>query len=99
MKSYISNADGGVNVLNGSDALICSLQSLDVKIVKPSIRITQIATIKKSQVMVMIEIKAQRKNKSLHNFATFLLNFKDGLINELHMVEALPAYSDEFWKN
>ncbi len=99
MKSYITNAEGGVNLLKGNDALIHSFQSLDVKTVKPDIQITQMVTIKVNQVMVMVEIKAKRKNKSLHNFATFLLDFDDGLINELHMVEALPAYSDEFWKN
>jgi hypothetical protein len=34
----------------------------------------------------------------LHNHAGFLARFDDeGRVDELWMVDALPAYSDEFW--
>jgi hypothetical protein len=33
----------------------------------------------------------------LHNYAAFLARVADGRVVELWMVEAQPAYSDEFW--
>lgn len=99
IKSYVTNAEGGVNLIVGSEELIKNLSYMDVKIVKPKLNITQIAVVDRIQVMFMVEIKAKRQGKELHNFATFLLNIKDGLIYEMRMVEALPEYSDEFWKS
>ena len=99
LKSYITNAEGGVFLLNGRDVFIDNIEALDVKTVKPEVNITQMTRINQNQTMTMIEIKAKRKGKSLHNFAAFLFTFEDGLINEIRMVEALPAYSDEFWKS
>ena len=46
----------------------------------------------------MVEIRAERKQRSLHNFAAFLATVADDRITELWMVEALPAYSDQFWQ-
>lgn len=99
VKSYITNAEGGVNLLEGRDAFIHNIEVLDVKHIKPTVHITQMIKVNQNQVMVMVEVKAKRKEKSLHNFAAYLINFKEGLIKEIRMVEALPAYSDEFWKS
>lgn len=98
IKSYITNAEGGVNLLDGCDAFISNIEALDVKSVKPKVRITQMLTINENQVMMMIEGKMERKGRSFQNFAAYLMTFKDGLINEIQMVEAYPAESDEFWK-
>ena len=35
--------------------------------------------------------------KELHNFAAFLVRLRDGLVTHMWMVDARPAYSDEFW--
>lgn len=98
VKSYITNAEGGINLLDGQDEFIHNIEALDVKTVKPTVRITQMLRVSQNQVMVMVEIKAKRKNKSLHNFTAFLIIFKNCLINEIRMLEGLPAESDEFWK-
>jgi hypothetical protein len=45
----------------------------------------------------MVEIRADQAGKRLHNFAAFLARAPAGAIAELWMVEARPAYSDEFW--
>ena len=45
----------------------------------------------------MVEIQAEREGRRLHNFAAFLADVDDGRVSRLWMVEALPAYSDEFW--
>ena len=50
-----------------------------------------------SRVMTMIEIKAERQGRMLHNFAAFLARASEGQVVELWMVDAKPAYSDEFW--
>lgn len=47
----------------------------------------------------MVEIGAERKGRSLHNYAAFLIDVKDGKIEATRMVEALPAYSVAFWKD
>ena len=98
VQSYVTNADGGATLADGREAYMRAIESVDYKTVGPSVTITQILTVKPDQVMVMVEIKAERKGRSLHNFAAFLMDVVDGKIQEMHMVEALPAYSDEFWK-
>ena len=99
LKSYITNAEGGVNLLEGSEALMQGIKNLDIGNVTHSITVPQITTIKPTQAMVMFEIKAERKGKKLHNHAAYLMDFdSDHKICKIHMVEALPAYSDEFWK-
>ena len=97
--SYVTNPEGGVNLLKGRDAFMENINMLDVKSVSPRVDITQLLKINQNQGMVMVEVKAKRKGKTLHNHAAYLINVTNGLISEIRMVEALPAYSDEFWKS
>ncbi|MEM7224203.1 MAG: nuclear transport factor 2 family protein [Pseudomonadota bacterium] len=97
--SYITNAEGGVDEWVGRDRLLDNIRALDVKNVKPQATITQCSQINQRQGMVMVEIKAERKGKKLHNHAAYLTTLEAGRITELRMVEALPAYSDSFWKD
>jgi hypothetical protein len=48
-------------------------------------------------VLSMVEIRAKREGRELHNFAAFLARITGGRIADLWMVDARPAYSDEFW--
>lgn len=98
-KSYITNAEGGVNLFDGRDALIQNLIDLDVKNVKPKIQIDQILSTAENQVMIMFEGYMKKANRIFHNTATYLIDFKNDLIDKIQMVEANPASSDEFWKN
>ncbi len=99
LTSYITNADGGVNRLDGRDAFMASVNAMDIGSVNPDLTITQIAPVGPGQVMAMVEIKAERKGRTLHNHAAFLMTVRGGRIREMRMVEALPAYSDSFWKD
>lgn len=45
----------------------------------------------------MVEVRARRGERVLHNFAAHLLKIDDGQIREWRMVDAKPAVSDEFW--
>ncbi|MEM8630187.1 MAG: nuclear transport factor 2 family protein [Pseudomonadota bacterium] len=94
----ITQADGSTAQINGRDRFLASIDALDIATVHPSIKATQIAPVSSDQVMVMIEVRARRKGRSLHNFAAFLLSVCEGRITRLWMVEALPAESDLFWK-
>ena len=61
-------------------------------------RVTQTVTVAPGSTLTMVEIRAERAGKTLHNFSAFLARIEDGQIVELWMVEALPAYSAEFWQ-
>ncbi len=93
--AYVTNADGGVDEVRGASAYMERVPGGDATY---SADVTQIVSVSPVQVLAMVEIRAERKGRTLHNHAGFLARFDDdGRIDELWMVDALPAYSDEFW--
>jgi ketosteroid isomerase-like protein len=93
--AYVTNADGGVDVVEGRERYIERLP--DLRSAAGQLAITQIVEIDAQQVLTMVEIRASRKGRDLHNFAAFLARVRDGQVTQLWMVEAQPAHSDEFW--
>ena len=93
----ITQPDGSTAQVNGRDGYMASIDALDIATVRPSIKATQIAPVSSDQVMVMVEIRAKRKGRTLHNFAAFLMSVSESQITRIWMVEALPAESDAFW--
>jgi ketosteroid isomerase-like protein len=93
--AYVTNADAGVDRIDGADAYVGRLPN--VSGVEYSVTVTQSVTVAEDQVLAMVEVKATRNGRSLHNHAAFLSRFAHGRIAELWMVDALPSYSDEFW--
>jgi len=93
--AYITNADAGVDRVDGADAYMGRLP--DVSGAEYSVSVRQSVTVAADQVLAMVEVKAARNGRALHNHAAFLSRFVDGRIAELWMVDALPSYSDEFW--
>lgn len=59
--------------------------------------LAQVADVNAEQVMMMVEVRAARKGRELHNFAAYLMTLRDKRIERIWMVEALPAESEEFW--
>lgn len=95
MVAYVTNGDGGVDEVRGSDAYMARVPGGDAEY---SATVTQVVSVSPSQVLAMVEIEAARKGRTLHNHAGFLARFDaEGRVDELWMVDALPAYSDEFW--
>jgi len=94
--AYVTNAEGGVDRVDGREAYLRRLANL--KAPTFSVAVTQSVAVPPDQAMVMVEIRAERKGRSLHNFAAFLARVREQRICELWMVEALPAYSDDFWR-
>jgi ketosteroid isomerase-like protein len=92
---YVTNAEGGVDRVEGRDRAMARLP--DLTDAEWSTAITQVVVVDDERVMAMIEVKAKRKGRNLHNFAAFLARVPGDQISDLWMVEARPAYSDEFW--
>ena len=93
--AYVTNADGGVDEMQGRDAYMARVPGGDAEY---SAEVTQVVSVSPTQVLAMVEITASRNGRALHNHAGFLARFDaDGRVDELWMVDALPAYSDEFW--
>ena len=95
MVAHITNSTGGTDRVEGVDGFMARLP--DVSGATWSTEVTQVAPVDDERVMTMVEVKASRKGKELHNFAAFLTRIVGGKVRELWMVEARPAYSDEFW--
>ena len=93
--AYVTNAEAGVDQIDGANAYMGRLP--DVSGADYSVTVTQSVTVAEDQVLAMVEVKATRNGRSLHNHAAFLSRFAHGRIAELWMVDALPSYSDEFW--
>jgi len=92
---WVTNAEGGVDPLQGRELVIGALLSLEAPVFH--IEVTQMVRVSDVQALAMVEIRAERNGKSLHNFSSFLARADADRIAELWMVEALPAYSAEFW--
>jgi hypothetical protein len=67
LTAYITNADAGVDRVEGRDNFLSRLP--DLAGAELSTAITQIVGIDEERVMTMIEIKAERQGRTLHNFA------------------------------
>ncbi len=95
LTAYVTNAESGVDEVRGADEYMRRLP--DLRAAGGSARVTQTLAVDQHRVMTMVEIQAEREGRRLHNFAAFLADVDDGRVSRLWMVEALPAYSDEFW--
>ncbi len=93
--AYVTSRDGGVDVVEGRAGYLERLP--DLRAANGRLDVTQVLEIDSERVLTMVEIHASRKGLDLHNFAAFLARIQDGRVKELWMVEALPAFSAEFW--
>ncbi len=96
MTGYVTNAEGGVDRVQGRDAYLPQLVALKAPTL--TIKVTQSVTVPPDQALLMVEVRAERKGRSLHNFSAFLSRVRDEQVSELWTVEALPAYSNQFWQ-
>jgi ketosteroid isomerase-like protein len=97
LRAYVTNAEGGVDEVVGADAYLGRVEAMDLPSARFDLSITQMVTPTPEQVMAMVEVRAERGGRTLHNHAAHLLSLRDGRISEWWMVEALPAASEAFW--
>jgi ketosteroid isomerase-like protein len=96
--AYITNAEGGVDKVEGRDAYLARVEAMDLPSARFSVKLTQPpVSVDPERVLVMVEVHAHRGGRSLDNFATHLLRITDGRITDWRMVDAKPSESDEFW--
>lgn len=95
MVAWITNADADVDRVDGADGFMARLP--DTTDAQLQTMVTQVVQVDDAQVLTGVAIEARRGDRTLHNFAGFLTRIADGRVQELWMVEAQPAYSDEFW--
>jgi ketosteroid isomerase-like protein len=96
--TYITNAEGGVDKVEGRDGYLSRIEAMDLPSARFSVELTQPpVTVDDDQVLVMVEVRAARGGRSLHNFAAHLIRIAAGRITEWRMVDAKPSESDEFW--
>jgi ketosteroid isomerase-like protein len=96
--AYVTNAEGGVDKIEGRDAYLSRLDAMDLPSAEFSVEPTQSPVpVDADRVLVMVEVRARREGRSLHNFAAHLLRVADGRITEWRMVDAKPSESDTFW--
>ena len=92
---YVTNAEAGVDDVRGADAYMARMPPLDDA--ELTIDVTQSVTVAPGQALTMVRIAAERADQSLRNFSAFLTRVEGGRLTEIWMVEAQPAFSDEFW--
>ncbi len=95
----VTQRDASAIELHGRAAYMANIAALDIITVRPRVRITQIVRISQDQVLFMVDVRATRKGRKLHNHAAFLVTITNGQIQRIWMVEALPEESDTFWKS
>ena len=95
MVGYVTTAEAGADRVEGREAYLGRLP--DLLATGGTLTVTQVLGIDEERALTMVEIRAEREGRSLHNFAAFLTRVVDGRVQEIWMVDALPAYSDEFW--
>jgi len=96
--AFVTGPDGSPVRLDGADLYIAALDAMDLANTGYSVTLTQAPVrVSDDQVLIMMEVRANRGDRSLHNFAAHLLRFADGKIVEMFMVDAKPAESDAFW--
>jgi hypothetical protein len=98
VRAYITNAEGGTDLVEGSDALRQRFPDFAAMADSFQASVTQVHELNPSSVLFMVEIRAERKGRTLHNFAGIPIGLSDaGRMVEYRMVEALPEESDRFW--
>jgi ketosteroid isomerase-like protein len=96
--AYITNAEGGVDEVRGRDEYLRRVEAMDLPAARFSVEPTQPPVpVDANGALVMVEVRAQKGDRTLHNFAAHLLRVSAGRITEWRMVEAKPAESDRFW--
>ena len=94
----VTNADGGADRVAGRDEYLSRIAAMDLPGAQYRVTLTQSpAVVDEHLVLLMVEVRAQRDGRRLHNFAALLLRVQDDRVTEWRMADAKPAESDQFW--
>ena len=96
--AFVTNESGGEDEVRGRDAYLARIEAMDLPGVRFSVELTQAPVIVgEGLVLAMVEVRAAKDDRRLHNYAAHLMRAAGGAITEWRMVEAKPSESDRFW--
>ena len=96
--AWVTNANGDADRVTGRDEYLSRIAAMDLPGAQYRVTLTQSpVAIDEHLVLLMVEIRAERDGRRLHNFAAHLLRVDDERVTEWRMADAKPAESDQFW--
>jgi ketosteroid isomerase-like protein len=96
--AWVTNAEGEADRITGRDEYLSRIAAMDLPAARYRVRLTQSpAAIDDHLVLLMVEVRAERDGRRLHNFAAHVLRVDEGRVTEWRMADAKPAESDQFW--
>lgn len=96
--AWVTDADGAMARVDGREDYLARIEAMDLPAARFSVELTQApVAVGPDLAMLMVEVRAERGGRSLHNFAGHLLRIDGDRIAEWWMVDAKPAESDAFW--
>ena len=94
--ALVTTSDGGTRTATADD-YVASVAAMDVPTAGLDLALKDVTAIGPGQVLVMVEVHASRRGRTLHNFSGQLATVRNGRITHLSMVDARPEESDAFW--
>jgi ketosteroid isomerase-like protein len=99
LTAYITNSEGGLDRVDGREEYLGRVAAMNLPAAEFTVEPTQAPVVlDQDRVLIMVEIRAARGGRSLHNFAAHLLELVEGVVSRWWMVDAKPAESDAFWR-
>jgi ketosteroid isomerase-like protein len=96
--AWVTNADGEADRVTGRDEYLSRAAAMDLPSAKYRVTLTQSpVAFDEHLILLMVEIRAERGGRQLHNFAAHLLRVEEDRVTEWRMADAKPAESDQFW--
>jgi ketosteroid isomerase-like protein len=96
--AWVTNANGEADRVTGRDEYLSRIAAMDLPAAQYHVTLTQSpAAVDEHLVLLMVEIRAERDGRRLHNFAAHLLRVEEDRVTEWRMADAKPAESDQFW--
>jgi ketosteroid isomerase-like protein len=96
--AWVTDSDGQMNRVEGREAYLSAIEQMDLLAADFSVELTQAPVkVDADRVMLMVEVRAERGGRTLHNFAGHLIRSEGEQIAEMWMVDAKPSESDSFW--
>jgi ketosteroid isomerase-like protein len=96
--AWVTNANGEADRVTGRDEYLSWIAAMDLPTAQYHVTLTQSpAAVDEHLVLLMVEIRAEREDRRLHNFAAHLLRVEEDRVTEWRMADAKPAESDQFW--
>jgi ketosteroid isomerase-like protein len=98
--AWVTNAEGEVDRVTSRDEYLSRIAAMDLPGAQYRVALTQSpVAIDEHLVLIMVEVRAERDGRRLHNFAAHVLRVDDDRVTEWRMADAKPAESDQFWSS